>query len=176
MWIRIRTMSGFRGASAVALAASFMLAACNYGFQGGGGFPPHIRTIYIAPFDNQTAQFDLERQLFQQLLDQLPRSLGIRPGPEASADAILRGRITRYDDVSGNYRAGQQQTNTQVLSNEIQIAISAELIDVQRNVIIWDGNLTGRGTYQPDQTDQVGQEEAIKNLVEQIIDGAQSQW
>jgi len=173
MSIRIRMRSGIPAASVLALA---LLAGCNYGLRGGGGFPAHIRTIYIAPFENETAQFDLERQLFEQLLSDLPRQLGIRPAPESEADAVLRGSVVRYDDRSANYRPGQQQVNPQVLSNEIRIGISAELIDVRRNLILWDGSLTGQGTYQQGENDTVGQEEAIQNLVEQIIDAAQSQW
>ncbi len=172
-WIPIPPTSGRR---ASVLIAALLLAGCNYGFQGGGGFPPHIRTIYIAPFENETAQFDLERQLFEQLLSDLPRQLGIRPASEAEADAILTGRVVRYDDRSANYRPGQQNINPEVLSHEVRIGIAAELVDVRRNVILWDGNLTGQGTYQPSETDTVGQEQAIRNLVEQIIDAAQSQW
>ncbi|HKJ93877.1 MAG TPA: LptE family protein [Longimicrobiales bacterium] len=160
----------------LAVLAVVALGGCNYGFRGGGGFPPDIRTIYIAPFDNQTAQFDLERQLYDQLSSNLPKQLGIRTAPQDGADAILTGRITRYDDVQGNYKA-QTGQNPQVLTNEIQISISAQLVDVKRNLIIWETNgLTGRGSYKPAESDQVGQTEAVKNLVEQVIDGAQSQW
>lgn len=177
MSIRILRRPGLRRAEILPLLLLLgAVGGCNYGFRGGGGFPADIHTIYIAPFDNQTAQFDLERQLYQQLSSNLPKQLGIRTAPEASADAILKGRISRYDDVQGNYRTQPGQT-PQVLTNEIQISISAQLIDVKRNLILWETNgLTGHGSYKPSDSDQVGQEEAIKNLVEQIIDGAQSQW
>jgi hypothetical protein len=178
MSIRIPRKPGFRSSSVllVVLLLVGVAGGCNYGFRGGGGFPADIHTIYIAPFDNQTAQFDLERQLFDSLSNNLPKQLGIRTAPEASADAVLKGRITRYDDVQGNYKT-QPGQNPQVLSNEIQISISAQLIDVKRNLIIWETNgLTGRGSYPPSGSDQTGQGEAVKNLVAQIIDGAQSQW
>jgi hypothetical protein len=47
MSIRSRTTSGRRGLRSVfALAGIAWLAVgCNYGFQGGGGFPSHIRTL-----------------------------------------------------------------------------------------------------------------------------------
>ncbi|MEJ2215862.1 MAG: LptE family protein [Gemmatimonadota bacterium] len=177
MSIRIRRKPGIRHAEI--LLVLFLLGAaagCNYGFRGGGGFPPDIKTIYIAPFDNQTTQFDLERQLFDGLSGTLPKQLGIRTAPQADADAILKGNITRYDDVQGNYKT-QPGQNPQVLTNEVQISITAQLIDVKRNLIIWETNgLTGHGEYTPQQSDQEGQTEAIKNLVNQIIDGAQSQW
>lgn len=178
-WNRFRRTSGRRGVErATILLLAVGLASCNYGFEGGG-FPSHIQTIYIAPFENRTPQFELEQELFARLLEELPSKLGLRPAGEGSADAVLRGEILRYDDVAQNYRPGsEQQPVGEVLSHEVQIGIAAELIDVRDNVIRWETrSLVGRGSYRPDtQTDQVGQGEAIENLIEQIINGAQSQW
>ena len=153
------------------------MGGCTYGFEGGG-FPSHIRTIYIAPFENQTAQFDVEQQLFTALLDEIPARLGLQAAGRENADAILTGSIRRYNDQAQNYTAGSEQRAGNILTHEVQIGISAQLVDVRDNVIRWEaGSLTGRGQYRPDsQPDDVGQQEAIENLVEQIIDGAQSQW
>ncbi|HSJ09388.1 MAG TPA: hypothetical protein VK928_05720, partial [Longimicrobiales bacterium] len=54
-------------------------AGCNYGLRGGGGFPSHIRTLYIAPLQNDTRQFDVDQQLYRALSERLPRQLGVRP-------------------------------------------------------------------------------------------------
>lgn len=163
--------------AALLLGALLLVPGCNYGFQGGG-FPSHIRTIYIEPFENETAQFELEGRLFASLVDELPGQLGLRTAGLESADAILRGRIVRYADVAQNYRPDSNQPAGNVISHQVQIAISAELVDVRDNVIRWEaGSLSGRGSYDPtSQTEEVGQQEAIENLIEQIIDGAQSQW
>jgi hypothetical protein len=173
---RMRSGRPVRRAVRVAFVV-LLLSACSYGFEGGG-FPAHIQTIYIAPFENETPQFDLDSRLFNALVEQLPGQLGLRTAGEESADAILRGRILRYDDVAQNYRPGTDQPGGNVISHEVQIGIAAELVDIRDNVIRWDArSLTGRGTYDPTaETDAVGQEEAIENLIEQIIDGAQSQW
>lgn len=192
-WSRIRRRSGRPAISqrpttdpparplrprAAALAAVLLVASgCNYGFEGGG-FPSHIRTIYIAPFENETPQFELEGRLFATLVDELPGQLGLQTAGLESADAILRGRIVRYDDVAQNYRQDVNQPAASVVSHQVQIGISAELVDVRDNVIRWESSaLTGRGSYDPtSQTEAVGQQEAIENIIEQIIDGAQSQW
>lgn len=168
-----RTMAALALIAGVTIPAT----ACNYGFQGGG-FPTHIRTIYIAPFENETPQFELQGRLFTELVEELPAQLGLRTAGAESADAILRGRILRYDDVAQNYRAGSNQQPGAVVGHEVQIGISAELVDVRDNVIRWEArSLTGRGTYDPgSQTDGVGQLEAIESIIEQIIAGAQSQW
>lgn len=153
------------------------LSGCTYGFAGGG-FPGHIRTIYIQPFDNQTAQFDVEQELFARLLDELPAQLGLQTAGRETADAILTGEIRRYQDRVQNYRSGADQPTGSVLTHEVQIGISAQLVDVRDNVIRWESSsLVGRGTYQPSSdNDDVGQREAIDHIIEQIMDGAQSQW
>ena len=133
--------------------------------------------MYIAPFENRTVQFELESELFRKLTETLPRALGVRVAGEETADAIVRGRITRYEDVAQSYRPGQQG-NVQLLQNQVTIMVTVEIIDVKRNEILWDSQgVSGRGEYRPDsQEDRVAWEKALDSLIQQIIDGAQSQW
>ena len=177
-----RRTRGIRAHSIIA-AATLALTSCNYGFSGGGGFPADIRTIYIEPFENQTVQVDLDQQLFQKLQDRLPRELGARPGSEANADAVVRGRITRYDDVAQNYRAStsaqQPRSGVDVLTHQVQITVSVEIIDRKRNVVLWDSqSVVGRGEYRIDGTerDTDARQKALDHILQLIIDGAQSQW
>lgn len=163
-----------------ALSAVLLLTACNYGFQGGGGFPEDIRTIYIEPFENQTVQSELDQPLFQRLTDRLPRALGGRLGGRENADAVVRGRITRYDNVGQNYRPGETQTSpaVNVLTYQVTITVSVEIIDRKRNVVLWDSqSLVGRGEYRREGGQETeGREIALDHILQQIIDGAQSQW
>jgi hypothetical protein len=167
--------------ASVRLAALLVLAAmagaCNYGFRGGGGFPSHVRTVYIEPFENDTPQFDVDQQLMRVLTERLPRALGVRLAGERAADAIVRGSITRYEDVAQNYRPGQGGS-VEVLQHQVQITVSITIIDVQRNEVLYESRgLSGRGEYRPDtQSDDVARARAIETLIQQIIDGAQSQW
>jgi hypothetical protein len=147
----MRSGSRARTSLLVAGAALLLTGACNYGFQGGGGFPSHIRTLYIEPFENETVQFDLDQQLFASLLESLPRALNVRPGGRDGADAILRGRIVRYDDAAQNFRPGEAGGSVAILEHQVRIGLSVELIDVRRNVILWESSsLTGLGAYRPD--------------------------
>jgi Lipopolysaccharide-assembly len=163
------------------LIASSVLAACNYGFSGGGGFPADVRTIYIEPFGNETVQVELDQQLFRKLQDRLPRALGARPGSETVADAVIRGRILRYEDVAQNYRATtgvNQPGGVDVLTHQVQITVSVEIVDRKRNVILWDSqSVVGRGEYRIDnERDTDARNKALDHILQQIIDGAQSQW
>lgn len=163
------------------LAACVLLAACNYGFSGGGGFPSDVRTIYIEPFSNETVQVELDQQLFRKLTERLPRALGARPGSESAADALIRGRILRYEDVAQAYRAttGQNQAGgVDISTQQVQITVAVEIVDRKRNVVLWESqNVVGRGEYRLDgERDTDAREKALNHILQLIIDGAQSQW
>lgn len=171
-----------RGIRVISLAAGACLLGSCYRFSGGGGFPADIRTIYIEPFENQTVQVELDQQLFQKLQERLPRALGARPGSETAADAVVRGRILRYEDVAQNYRAttgAQQPGGVDVLTYQVQITVAVEIVDRKRNVILWDSqSVVGRGEYRIDsnERDTVARNKALDHILQLIIDGAQSQW
>lgn len=171
-----RCRAAARLAAVLALAAG--IAGCNYGFRGGGGFPSHVQSVYIAPLENETVQFDVDQQIFRQLTERLPRAFGVRLAGERSADAVVRGRVTRYEDAAQNYRPGQVEGSVEVLQHQVQITMNIQIIDVQRNEILYDGSgLSGRGEYRPDtQSEDVARTRAIEALIQQIVDRAQSQW
>jgi hypothetical protein len=83
--------------ASILVAATLLLSGCLYSFTGGG-LPRHIRTIAIVPFENTTPEAGLSTTIFTQLQDGLPRSLGVRLADERVADAVVRGRITRFDE------------------------------------------------------------------------------
>ncbi len=175
--MRFPRTSGLRTAARLSLLLPLALGGCLYGFRGGGGFPADIRTVNIQPFDNETTEFQLQGELFNQLLDRVPPSLGLKIAGEGIADAVLSGKIVRYDDAAENYRA-DQTSGIQDLQHKVQIVVSARIVDVKRNVILWENtNVTGQGTYQPTtESGQVGQQQALQDVVNKILDGAQSQW
>ncbi|HEX6588176.1 MAG TPA: LPS assembly lipoprotein LptE [Longimicrobiales bacterium] len=157
-----------------ATLALLLLAGCNYGLTGGG-FPEHIRTIHIESFENETPQFELTQQIFTKLVDDLPSALGVRAGSRANADALLTGTITSYEEVAQNYSTSGG--GIQVLTHQVRVSASVRLVDVRENVILWEGRVSGTGQYRPDsQTEDEGRRVAIDFIVQNIIDGAQSQW
>lgn len=98
----------FRGVlRGLSLVAVFAAGGCNYGFRSGS-FPEHIRTVAILPFDNATNRFELTQEIHQELLRILPRALGVTNAGEGVADAVIQGRIVRYDMTAPLFRSGQQ--------------------------------------------------------------------
>lgn len=177
---RTRRMFGaLASTSRLAVLAVTLLTGCSYGFRGGGGFPSHIRTIYIEAFENKTSEFELEQEVFSALLEDLPNRLGVRVAGRESADAIVRGSIVGFDDNAQNYRSDQSGgASSEVLTHNVRVSVSVEIIDTHRNLIIWDSsNASGQGEYSPMTQDvSDGRIEAVQELVDLIVDQAQSQW
>jgi len=162
----------------VAVAAWGILGGCNYSFRAGSFPPPHIRSVAVLPFENETTRFELTGELHDRLLRDLPSSLGIRTAGEDLADAVVRGTIIRYDVIAPNYRAGADGRPAEVLQRQVTISVHVEIVDLIENVVLWeDRNVVSQGEFiEASETEEVGRAEAIELLVQRIVDGAQSNW
>lgn len=154
-----------------------VMAGCNYSFRAGSFPPPHIRTIAIEPFDNETNRFELSAELYDQLLRNLPGALGIRTAGADVADAIVRGAITRYDVLAPNYTSPGGGQAAQVLQRQVSIGARVEIVDLVENMILWESSsVVGQGEFAEGAPEDGGRREAIEILVQRIVDGAQSNW
>ncbi len=165
-----------RGSLAVVL--SLVVSGCAYSFRAGSFPPEHVETIAVQPFDNETNRFELSGELYDQLLRNLPRALGIRTAGEDLADAVVRGSIMRYDVIAPNYQSARSGQAAQVLQRQVSIGVSVEIIDLVENVVLWESrSLIAQGEFvEASETEEVGRLEAIELLVQKIVDGAQSNW
>ena len=186
MWTPSRPTSGAPRASdragtgrlAPVLAATLLLAGCNYSFRSGAGLPEHVRTLAVLPFENETNRFELVQEVHDALLRQLPRGLGLTPAGEEAADAVVSGTIRSYDLSAPLYNPGDQAGSVQVLQRQVVLVVEVELLDREENLILWDqSSLRVQGQYlDATETEADGRVEAIELLVQEIVDGAQSNW
>lgn len=174
---RVRPVSRVpRVVQVIAVAGALLSTGC-YSFRAGSFPPPHIRTIAIVPFENETPRFELSGELYDQLLRNLPSALGIRTAGADVADAIVRGAIVRYDVVAPNYRAAGAGQPATVLQRQVNIGVRVEIVDLIENVILWESsNVMGQGQFAEGAPEDGGRLEAIELLVQKIVDGAQSNW
>lgn len=166
-------MTWFRGSSLVVP----LLAAGCYSFSGGGGLPGHIRTAYVEPVENQSTRFGLAETLTERLLDAARQRLGLQLASEDQADAVIRATIRQYADDAVSFDAVEGQ-GADVFQRRITIIATVEIYDRAQDVAIWSSqSLSGAGEYEPgSETEDQGTEIAIENLVQKVVDGAQSQW
>jgi lipopolysaccharide assembly LptE-like protein len=146
----------------------------HYGFVGGG-LPAHIRTMAVLPFENQTASPDLQRELFDTMRRQLQQRLGVRDASQEKADAIVRGVIQTYDvDVPVAFSADPNQSVS--ARRRLQIVIDIEIVDQTTGKVLFERKgLRAEGEY-AERAEPDGRRQAIDRLVNDIIEGAQSQW
>lgn len=179
MWTRFPPISGIRACAGSALAALLLAGGgCNYSFIAGAGFPEHVRTIAVLPFENETPRFELTQEVHEALLRQLPRALGLNPAGEDAADAVVSGTILGYELTAPLYRRGDQAETVQVLQREVVLTVQVEVLDREAYTILWDNTrLRVVGQYlDASETEENGRTEAIELLVQEIVDGAQSNW
>ncbi len=173
----LRRISGVFVRSAVAALVVTAGAGCVYGFRGGG-LPSHVRTVAVLPFDNRTGEPQLTQEVSEAIRNAVQGRLGLRPAPEADADAVVRGEIVRYEpDIPLSFQTGvASATTVDVTRRQVQIVVNVEIVDQRQGRTLWRGSgLSVNGEYQPPQ-EAVGRRVAIEKLVTSFVEGAQSQW
>ena len=165
-----------RAARSLSLLTLLALGGCltRYGFAGGG-LPSHIRTMAIMPFENETPSPDLQRELFEAMRRDLDSRLGVRDAPEERADAVVRGIIRTYDvDVPVGFTA--TQTQAVASRRKLQITVDVQIVDQTTGKTIFERKgLRAEGEY-AERDEAGGRRDAIKKIVNDLIEGAQSQW
>ena len=133
----------------------------------------------MLPFDNRTPEPTLTQEVNAAVRDAVEGRLGVRQAGEGTADALVRGTITRYEpDVPVAYTGNDDNNRVDVTRRLVQITVSVEIVNQQTNRTIWQrAGLTVEGDYEPGrETERDGRRKALDRLTINIVEGAQSQW
>jgi len=133
--------------------------------------------VAILPFDNLTPEPTLTAEVSDSVRAAVQGRLGLRQAGESSADAVVRGTISRYDpDVPVAFTGGNNSQVT-VTKRLVQITVSIEIVNRDGKVLWQRSGLTRDGEYEPGQeTEAKARGRALSKIVTDIVDGAQSQW
>jgi len=150
-----------------------VLAGCLYSFAGGG--LPNIKTAAIIPFDNQTPEPALTKEVNDAITAAVQGRLGLRAAAQTNADAVVRGRVVHYEaNVPIAFQPGVGQAN--VTQRQVQITVDVEIVNQRTGKTLWQRQgLLAVGEYTPPQEAE-GRKVALQKLENDIVDGAQSQW
>lgn len=129
----------------------------------------------ILPFENDTPEPALTQEVSDAVREALEGRLGLRVAAEANADALVRGRVVRYDpDLPIAIQPGQGQVT--VTKRKVQLVVDVEIVNQREGTTVWKRQgLAVDGEYAPPQ-EAAGRKLALQKLVNDIVDGAQSQW
>jgi hypothetical protein len=136
---------------------------------------PDVKTVAIIPFENDTPEPALTQEVNDAVREALAGRLGLRLAGEATADALVRGRVVRYEpDLPVAFQPGQGQVT--VTRRKVQLTVDVEIVNQREGKTVWKRQgLAVDGEYDPPQEAQ-GRKLALQKLVNDIVDGAQSQW
>ena len=165
-----------------ALSSLFALvvAGCAFGFAGGG-LPREIRTVAVPSFLNDTADPTLTLLVTQAVKQAVESRLGLRAATEEQADAVVHGRILRYDPdqplaFQGNPAAAGTAAQVNVTRRQVEMTVNIEVVEQKTGRVLWDGkNLVVPGQYDPGRESD-GKKKALDLLVKRLIDGVHSNW
>ncbi|HEX5004103.1 MAG TPA: LPS assembly lipoprotein LptE [Gemmatimonadales bacterium] len=132
----------------------------------------------VLPFDNLTTEPTLTQEVNTAVQTAMEGRLGLRAAGESTADAVVRGSITRYEpDLPVAYTGSSSGTqNVTVTQRALQMTINIEVYDQRAAKSIWQrSGLIVEANYPPGQ-EREGRQRALDKLVTDIVDGAQSQW
>lgn len=158
------------------LSLLLFAGACitHYGFAGGG-LPAHIRTLAIVPFDNETSSPELPRELYEAMRRDFQPRLGVRDASQDRADALVRGVIRQYD-VAIPIAVSANTDQVVTSRRRLQIVLDVQIIDQTTNKTIFERKaLRAEGDY-AESDEPGGRRDAIRKIVNDLIEGAQSQW
>jgi hypothetical protein len=166
-WIR-------RGASVVGFLLPVALTGCLYGFAGGG-FPDHVRTVAVLPLENETSTPELPLELQTALRAAMHSRLGLRDATEDKAHALVRGKVARLElDVPVAFSASPNQATS--ARRRLRVQVDIEIVDQVTGKTLWSrSGISADGEY-AEGNEAEGRKQAIERIVNDVIEGAQSQW
>jgi len=170
-------MCGARSRSVIAgIVLALSSTACIYSFHGGG-LPPDVRSMAILPFDNQTPNPELQTELLDEMRKTLESRLGVHEASEDHADAVVRGTIIRYDiDIPIGYSATSNNQPVTGARRKLELVVDVDIVDQRTGKTLFTRKgMVADGEY-AERAESDGRGQALKKLVSDMVEGAQSQW
>jgi len=141
--------------------------------------PPHVKTIAIPTFENQTTEYAIELSLTQSVIDRFVADNHLKIVDEKDADYVLRGTLKAYRNIVFGFNTAE---NAQEYRVTITVAITIK--DAVKNREVWtDPDLTRYANYyvvavpgSPAKTEFDGRAEAISKIADEILARTVQSW
>lgn len=148
----------------VRLISLLMLSTLGCGvYSFSGSANPHLKTVAVPIFDDQTAEFGVKEQLTNAIIASFNRDNTLKIADRRVADVIVAGTILRLNEQAGAYTAQEQV-------QEIRVYLTAKIKcdDIKKRKVLWEEELTQFGTYSPGEANSGDRQSAINEAVEKI--------
>ncbi len=128
----------------ICLFASFLFG-CGYSFAPKGeNIDNRIQKVYVEPFDNKTAQAEIENYVRTAFINQFIQNSRLKiVGSAEAADAIVKGKILNLNTSPLSYGS-----NSLVVEERATIILELTFLENESGKIIWNSkNITGTVEY-----------------------------
>ncbi|MBO8131742.1 MAG: LptE family protein [Candidatus Marinimicrobia bacterium] len=137
-----------------------------YSFKGT--IPPHIKSIAIQTFDNQTGEFNIEQDITEKVRRYFIQENILKVRDEDNSDSILSGRIVSIRDEPLIYEDTPQ--GEEVTEYRLTISLSIEWYDRINDKVLLKKQFSKYADYDPSGLTENTREKAIESAVMQICE------
>lgn len=137
-----------------------------YSFAGSS-LPAHLKTIAIPVFEDRSAAgiAQLRGELTGSLVNRIESQSPLRVTPSlARADALLEGALLSFSDAPSQLSSITERSMT----NRVTLVVQVTMVDRVKKTAMFTQSFVGFSDYRTG--DPVGQQEALRFCVDQIID------
>lgn len=152
------------------IVLSIFIGGCGIYSFSGSTIPGHIKTVAVPLFEDTTAEFGIDQELTDGLINAITKDNTLKISGTRGADALLRGRITGITD-----RAGQYDSQESASDYRITLTVSVAFEDVKKRNVLWEETFSQWGSYTPGDRNS-GITSAIEKLTTEIINRTVSGW
>ncbi len=156
--------------------AIFLIYGCRYSFTGAS-VPPHLKTIAIPVFDDQSGygRATLREELTNKIIERFIRDNTLKIADKSSANSLLEGVIVNIQDSPVVVGAGER-----VVKSRITITVKVSFYDMVKRVKVWERTFSNWGEYELEGNVQLnlqnGIQQAIDKLSEDILLATVANW
>jgi len=151
-----------------------MLSSCWY-YSTSDSLPPYLKSIYIEPVTNKTAQYNLEESMTNQITNAFIENGRLKVvNNREEADLLLQIEIIGYDDEP--YTVSKDEEVSQYL---LEITVNADCKNLKENTTLWgQNNFSQKEPYnhEVDESGLEAQSKTIKKLSEEIVSRILTVW
>ena len=154
----------------------FIFTGCGY-YSFSGSTLPHLKTVAIPIFEDETAEFGVKEELTNSLIDAFTRDATLKIADSRNADSIISGKLISVTDGAGAFSKAEE-----VKQIRVTVTAMVKFEDLKKRQVVWESRLSQVGTYAPEggsgenTTREEAITEAIKNLTDDILSRSISGW
>ena len=125
----------------ISVLCACLLSGCGF-YSFTGSIPPHIKSISIPLFTNETSEFGIAEEITDEVTDVFIDENVLKVVDEENTDSILRGIIRQVTDSPYTYSEVEEVTEYR-----FSLAIDVEWYDVANEEVLLKKTYSGWGSY-----------------------------